>query len=467
MISVSLKWIAEQVEGRLIGSDCTIDAVSTDTRADLTDALFIALKGKNFDAHDFVEQAIDKGAAAVICEKQVDSECRQIIVENSRHALGCLGAAIKAKVAPKTVAVTGSNGKTTVKEMLAAILSIRHPVLATQGNFNNDIGVPLTLLRLQEKHKYAVVELGANHPGEIAYTTDLVKPDVAILNNVSAAHVEGFGSLHGVARAKTEIFRGVGGQGTAITPRDSEFYPCWQRACSDMKWKTFGLSDSADVYASDVTLSGEGHPSFTLHLGGETKPLELKLSGRHNVLNALSAAAAASELGISLNDIVAGLQTVEPAQGRLTSIKVSEHLRIIDDTYNASVASTKAALDLLGSYQGYRIFVLGDMGELGADARAYHEDIGEHAIGSGIDNLYSLGVLSQSASEVFNGHGGKHFGSLQSLVESVLQRLTEQTGKQAVTVLVKGSRSAHMERVVAAIQQAVTVSDSAEDKHEC
>ncbi|MFS6537509.1 UDP-N-acetylmuramoyl-tripeptide--D-alanyl-D-alanine ligase [Idiomarina loihiensis] len=467
MISVSLKWIAEQVEGRLIGSDCTIDAVSTDTRADLTDALFIALKGKNFDAHDFVEQAIAKGAAAIICEKKVDSECRQIIVENSRHALGRLGAAIKAKVAPKTVAVTGSNGKTTVKEMLAAILSIRHPVLATQGNFNNDIGVPLTLLRLQEEHKYAVVELGANHPGEIAYTTDLVKPDVAILNNVSAAHVEGFGSLHGVARAKTEIFRGVGGQGTGITPRDSEFYPCWQRACSDMKWKTFGLSDSADVYASDVTLNSEGHPSFTLHLGGETKQLELKLSGRHNVLNALSAAAAASELGISLNDIANGLQQVQPAQGRLTTIKVSDHLRIIDDTYNASVASTKAALDLLGSYQGYRIFVLGDMGELGADARAYHEDIGEHAIGSGIDNLYSLGVLSQSASEVFNGHGGKHFGSLQSLVESVLQRLTEQTGKQPVTVLVKGSRSAHMERVVAAIQQAVTVSDSVEDKHAC
>ncbi|WP_417439115.1 UDP-N-acetylmuramoyl-tripeptide--D-alanyl-D-alanine ligase [Idiomarina sp.] len=467
MISVSLKWIAEQVEGRLIGSDCTIDKVSTDTRADLEDALFIALKGRNFDAHDFVEQALAKGAAAIICEKQQDSECRQIIVENSRHALGRLGAAVKAKVAPKTVAVTGSNGKTTVKEMLAAILSIQHPVLATQGNFNNDIGVPLTLLRLEEKHKYAVVELGANHPGEIAYTTDLVRPDVAILNNVSAAHVEGFGSLHGVARAKTEIFRGVSSQGTAITPRDSEFYPCWERACADMKWKSFGLTDSADVYASDVVLNSDGHPAFTLHLGGETKRIELKLSGRHNVLNALSAAAAASELGISLDDIVTGLQRVEPAQGRLTTIKVSDHLRIIDDTYNASVASTKAALDLLGSYQGYRIFVLGDMGELGADARAYHEDIGEHAIGTGIDNLYSLGVLSQSASEVFNGHGGKHFGSLQSLVESVLQRLTEQTGKQPVTVLVKGSRSAHMERVVAAIQQAVAVSGSVEDKHAC
>lgn len=467
MISVSLKWIAEQVEGRLIGSDCTIDKVSTDTRDNLDGALFIALKGRNFDAHDFVGQALAQGAAAVICEKQQDSECRQIVVENSRHALGRLGAAIKAKVAPKTVAVTGSNGKTTVKEMLAAILSIQHPVLATQGNFNNDIGVPLTLLRLQEKHQYAVVELGANHPGEIAYTTDLVKPDVAILNNVSAAHVEGFGSLHGIARAKTEVFRGVSCQGTAITPRDSEFYPCWQRACADMEWKTFGLTDSADVYASDVALNSEGQPAFTLHLGDETKRLELKLSGRHNVLNALSAAAAASELGISLGDIVTGLQAVEPAQGRLTTIKVSDHLRIIDDTYNASVASTKAALDLLGSYPGYRIFVLGDMGELGTEARAYHEDIGEHAISTEIDNLYSLGVLSQSASEVFNGHGGKHFGSLQSLVESVLQRLTEQTGKQPVTVLVKGSRSAHMERVVAAIQQAVTVSDSVEDKHAC
>ncbi|MCA1767646.1 MAG: UDP-N-acetylmuramoyl-tripeptide--D-alanyl-D-alanine ligase [Idiomarina sp.] len=467
MISVSLKWIAEQVEGRLIGSDCIIDNVSTDTRADLKDALFIALKGKNFDAHDFVEQALAKGAAAIICEKQQGIDCRQIIVENSRHALGRLGAAIKAKIAPKTVAVTGSNGKTTVKEMLAAILSIHHPVLATQGNFNNDIGVPLTLLRLQEHHKYAVIELGANHPGEIGYTTDLVKPDVAILNNVSAAHVEGFGSLHGVARAKTEIFRGVGSQGSAVTPRDSEFFPCWQRACTDMNWKTFGLNDSADVFATDIELNSEGQPSFRLHLGGHTRTLELKLSGRHNVLNALSAAAAANELGISLDDIATGLEKVEPAQGRLTTIKVSDHLRIIDDTYNASVASTKAALDLLGSYPGYRIFVLGDMGELGADARAYHEEIGEHAIDTGIDNLYSLGVLSQSASEVFNGHGGKHFGSLQSLVESVLQRLTEQTGKQPVTVLVKGSRSAHMERVVAALQQAVTASDRLEDKHAC
>lgn len=467
MIAVSLSWIAAQVNGRLVGDDRQVSSVSTDTRDALQGAVFIALKGSRFDAHQFVEQAVDNGAAAILCEQPCDVDCAQIIVEDSRYALGLLGAAVKASVAPKTVAITGSNGKTTVKEMLAAILSTQHAVLATQGNFNNDIGVPLTLLRLEPHHEYAVVELGANHPGEIAYTTELVKPDVAILNNVSAAHVEGFGSLNGVARAKTEIFRGVGRQGTAITPRDSEYYPCWERACADTHWQTFGRDERADVYATNVQLNNEGHPSFILHLYGHTAPVTLMLSGEHNVLNALAAATAAYALGVSLNNIVAGLQQVKSAPGRLTTIKVSDHLRIIDDTYNASVASTKAALDLLGEYSGYRIFVLGDMGELGTEARAYHEEIGEHAIGAGIDNLYSLGVLSQSASEVFNGHGGKHFSALDALVDSVLQRLTEQSGKQAVTVLVKGSRSARMERVVAALQQAVASMDSTEDKHPC
>lgn len=467
MIAVSLSWIAEQVNGRLVGTDRQVSSVSTDTRDALQGAVFIALKGNRFDAHQFVGKAVEKGAAAIICEQHSDVDCAQIIVEDSRYALGLLGAAVKVRVAPKTVAITGSNGKTTVKEMLAAILSTQHPVLATRGNFNNDIGVPLTLLRLESHHEYAVVELGANHPGEIAYTTELVKPDVAILNNVSAAHVEGFGSLNGVARAKTEIFRGVGRQGTAITPRDSDYYPCWERVCADKHWQTFGRDERADVYATDVQLNSEGQPSFTLHLYEHTASITLRLSGEHNVLNALAAATAAHALGASLDSIVAGLEQIESAPGRLTMLKVSDHLRIIDDTYNASVASTKAALDLLGQYHGYRIFVLGDMGELGAEARAYHEDIGEHAIDADIDNLYSLGVLSQSASEVFNGHGGKHFSRLDTLVDSVLQRLTEQSGKQAVTVLVKGSRSAHMERVVAALQQAVESTDSTEDKHPC
>lgn len=467
MISVTLAWIAEKVGGRLVGEDKTISKVSTDTRDGLTGALFIALKGPNFDAHRFTEQARQGGAEALLVEKPQQTELSQIVVEDTRYALGLLGAAVKAEVAPKTVAITGSNGKTTVKEMLFSILSLKDSTLATAGNFNNDIGVPLTLLRLENQHKYAVIELGANHPGEIGYTTQLTKPDVAILNNVSAAHVEGFGSVHGVARAKTEIFRGLGSQGVAITPLESEYSQSWEPVCANYHWQTFGLSDQADVYATDIQLNDEGHPTFTLHIDGQAEAVTLQLSGRHNVLNALSASAAAYQLGASLADIISGLELVTPAKGRLTTIKVSEHLRIIDDTYNASVASTKAALDLLGSYSGYRIFVLGDMGELGAEARAYHEEIGEHAIGTGIDNLYSLGVLSQSASEVFNGHGGKHFSQLDALVQAILQRLTEQQSKQSVTVLVKGSRSAHMERVVAALQSAVESHSSIGDKHAC
>ncbi|KPD24200.1 UDP-N-acetylmuramoyl-tripeptide--D-alanyl-D-alanine ligase [Idiomarina zobellii] len=467
MISVTLTWIAEKVGGRLVGEDKTISKVSTDTRDDLTGALFIALKGPNFDAHRFTEQARQGGAEALLVEKPQQTELSQIVVEDTRYALGLLGAAVKAEVAPKTVAITGSNGKTTVKEMLSSILSLKDSTLATAGNFNNDIGVPLTLLRLGKQHKYAVIELGANHPGEIGYTTNLTKPDVAILNNVSAAHVEGFGSVHGVARAKTEIFRGLGSQGVAITPLESDYSSSWESVCANYHWQTFGLSEQADVYATDIQLNDEGHPTFSLHIDGQAEAVTLQLSGRHNVLNALSASAAAYQLGVPLTDIISGLELVTPAKGRLTTIKVSEHLRIIDDTYNASVASTKAALDLLGSYSGYRIFVLGDMGELGADARAYHEEIGEHAIGTGIDNLYSLGVLSQSASEVFNGHGGKHFSQLDALVQAILQRLTEQQGKQPVTVLVKGSRSAHMERVVAALQSAVESHSSIGDKHAC
>lgn len=467
MIPVTLAWVAEQVGGRLIGDDKTISSVSTDTREDLTGALFIALKGANFDAHGFIGQARKGGAEALLVEKQQSTDLSQVVVENTRYALGLLAAAVKATVKPKTVAITGSNGKTTVKDMLSSILSLKGSTLATAGNFNNDIGVPLTLLRLKEQHQYAVIELGANHPGEIGYTTNLAQPDVAILNNVSAAHVEGFGSMHGIARAKTEIFRGLGCQGVAITPLQSDYTSSWEAACKKHDWQTFGLSEQADVYATDISLNDEGLPSFNLHIDGQTESVVLQLSGRHNVLNALAASAAAYRLGASVKEVTRGLEQVMPPKGRLNTVKVSEHLRIIDDTYNASVASTKAALDLLGSFSGYRVFVLGDMGELGANARAYHEDIGEHAIGTGIDNLYSLGVLSQSASEVFNGHGGKHFSQLDAIVQAILQRLTEQQGQQPVTVLIKGSRSAHMERVVEALHSAVESHSSREDKHAC
>lgn len=470
MINVSLQWVAERLDARLLNisnvESLVIDKVSTDTRESLHDALFIALQGANFDAHEFVAEALQQGAKAVVCNRPLDVDIPQLVVADTRYALGQLGAAIKAEVAPTTIAITGSNGKTTVKEMLASILSQHNSVLATEGNFNNDIGVPLTLLRLTHQHQLAVIELGANHPGEIAYTTALVKPDVAILNNVSAAHVEGFGSVQGVARAKTEIFRGLPPQGLAITPLDSDFYPCWQRHREGKRLHTVGVTDNANVFASNIILNDEGKASFTLHLHGQTAEVALQVTGRHNVMNALAAAAAAHEVGTSMADIKAGLQQLTPVAGRLTTYKLTPQVRLIDDTYNASVASTKAALDLLGSYAGYRIMVFGDMGELGADSRAYHEEIGAYALANDIDNLLTLGVLSQSASEVFNGRGGRHFSSLEQLLQAVLHKITEQSPQQAVTVLVKGSRSAHMERVVKALQQSVP-SQRSEDQHAC
>ena len=470
MITVSLQWIATQINARVVGIDnpeaVTISRISTDTRQVMDGALFIALRGHNFDAHEFAEEAARQGAKAGIGERRLDLNVPQLIVEDSRYALGQLGAAVKADVAPKTVAITGSNGKTTVKEMLASILSKQHSVLATQGNFNNDIGVPLTLLRLTREHQFAVIELGANHPGEIAYTTALTRPDVAILNNVSPAHVEGFGSLQGVARAKTEIFRGLADDGLAITTFHSEFLPCWQRNREGKRWHSFGFSDEASVHATQVALDDEGCPAFTLHLFEHQLQVKLQLTGQHNVLNALAAATAAYELGVSVEDIVNGLESLQPVAGRLTTVKLSPQVRLIDDSYNASVASTKAALDLLGGYPGYRIMVLGDMGELGPDSRAYHEEIGAHALDCDIDNLFTLGVLSQSASEVFNGRGGRHFSSQQELVEAVLQIITQQQIEQTVTVLVKGSRSARMERVVDALKEQMNKPEQ-EDQHAC
>ncbi len=470
MIDVSLEWVAHAVHGELHGiidKQRVINQVSTDTRASLESALFIALKGDQFDAHDFIPQALEKGAAAIVTQQPLADDIPHILVEDTRYALGQLGAAVKAEVAPKTIAITGSNGKTTVKEMLAAIIGQRHKVLATAGNFNNDIGVPLTLLRLEAQHQYAVIELGANHAGEIAYTTSLTRPDVAILNNVSAAHVEGFGSVQGVAKAKTEIFQGLPESGLAITPYESEYLPCWRKVRSGKRLQTFGLSEQADVSASEIELNSLGQATFKLSINDQSWTVALQLSGLHNVKNALAASAAALEIGMSAEEIIAGLATLSPVKGRLTPIQLANNLTVIDDTYNASVASTKAALDLLGSYQGTTIMVLGDMAELGAEARAYHEEIGEHAIQAGIGKFFTLGVLSQSASEVFNGRGGKHFSSIDGLVNEVLQTITQQSANDRVTVLVKGSRSSHMERVVNALQEHYKNAESQGDQHAC
>ncbi|MDM7859526.1 UDP-N-acetylmuramoyl-tripeptide--D-alanyl-D-alanine ligase [Alteromonas sp. ASW11-36] len=451
MITVSLEWIAEQVGGELIGPNRQVDSVTTDSRNLRQGDVFLALIGDKFDGHVFIEQVADAGASALIVAHRVDSQLPQIVVADTHAALGTLAAAVKQKVAPKTVAITGSSGKTTVKEMVSAILQRRGNVLATAGNFNNDIGVPLTLLRLKPEHEYAVLELGANHLGEIAYTTDLVKPDVATIVNAAASHLEGFGSLLGVARAKSEIFKGLGEQGTAIVNADSQFFQFWQGKLKRQNMLSFSQSGNtdADYYANDITLGLDGCASFQLHSPVGATGITLNIPGVHNVGNALVAAALAMNVGASIEDVREGLAAMQQVSGRLNVKQLSNQLRILDDTYNANVASVKAGIDLLASFSGRRILVLGDMAELGEKARHYHQEVGEYAQEQGIEHVVSLGVLSQHASEVY-GPKGAHFDDIDALVSHLHQLLSPE--QRDITILVKGSRSSKMERVTAAIE---------------
>lgn len=465
MIRVDLAWVAAAVDGRLVGANIEIESVSTDTRQLDSGCLFLALQGPNFDAHEFVPAAVAKGAAAVLVERELPlaPELPQIVVVNTRHALGQLGAAVQRDVQPKTIAITGSSGKTTVKEMMAAILSQRGEVLATAGNFNNDIGVPLTQLRLTKAHTYAVLELGANHPGEIAYTSALVQPEVAIINNVAPAHVEGFGSVHGVAKAKSEIFRGLVSGGLALTPRDSEFHGCWQRVLAELDHQVFGEAADADIRVSEIHLDASGCPHCTISLKdthGRTLSfaVHVPIPGRHNAINAAVAAAATMRLGATETDVQQGLAKLTAVPGRLQSYALTDQIRLLDDSYNANVGSTKAALALLASFSGQRIMIMGDMGELGAQAREYHAEVGEYAAQLGIDQFFSLGVLSQHASDAM-GQGGQHFASLESLLQALTAQMSNT--EQPLTMLVKGSRSAHMERVVNALRAQVSASNGA------
>jgi UDP-N-acetylmuramoyl-tripeptide--D-alanyl-D-alanine ligase len=454
MIPVSLSWVAEQVNGQLIAQqapDLVIEGVSTDTRSLLVSDLYLALKGPNFDGHQFVKQAEQKGAIALILSRQVDTHLPYILVENTTLALGLLGAAVKAKVAPKTVGVTGSSGKTTVKEMTAAILSCCGNVLATDGNFNNELGVPMTLLRLEQQHEFAVIEMGANHIGEIAYTTHLVKPDVAAIINVAAAHLEGFGSLLGVAQAKSEIFKGLSlKEGVAVVSLDSQFSELWLSTLNHNKVQTFSIEKQADVHAKDINIGIDGCAQFQLITPNGSIAISLSLPGVHNVSNALVAASLALHVGATLQNVANGLCSMPHVPGRLHIKQLTKQVKILDDTYNANIGSVNAAIDLLSSFAGRKVMVLGDIAELGEKAHYYHEQVGEYAKRKGIDKLYTLGVLSQSASDVFAGQG-YHFSHLEQMVEHINQQALSE--KYDVSILVKGSRSACMELVVKALEE--------------
>ncbi|PSU69564.1 UDP-N-acetylmuramoyl-tripeptide--D-alanyl-D-alanine ligase [Photobacterium phosphoreum] len=458
MIKVQLRHLQSVLNAELIGADTEIVAVSTDTRAIDNNTLFIALIGERFDGHDFCQTAVDNGAKALLVSKPLALDIPQLVVADTHQALGQLGAWLKAKMTAehslKTLALTGSCGKTTVKEMAAAILATKGKVLATAGNFNNDIGVPLTLLRLTPADNYAVIELGANHLGEIAYTTALVKPDVALINNLAAAHLEGFGSLEGVAKAKGEIFAGLAAQGQAVINLDSNRVAMWQPSLTAHTVVSFSATtNNADYFASEIKINAQGLACFTMQTPVGAIDIQLTLAGTHNVSNALAAAALTMALGATLVDVKQGLETVTNVKGRLAITEPHSGLRLIDDTYNASVASVKAAIDVLHSFSGQRYFILGDMAELGEESESLHREVGEYARDKQFDCVMTFGRASAVVSDLNNG---QHFSDKTALIDELKQQLHQQFSQHPtsqVTVLAKGARSSQMEDVIIALQE--------------
>jgi len=450
MISTSLYAIAQLLNSKVKGSDSVIDSISTDTRTLHHSSLFIALVGDKFDAHNFCQQAKENGATALLVNRELPVELPQIIVDDTRLALGKLASWVHRECNIKTLAITGSCGKTTVKEMVASILRQKGRVLATAGNFNNDIGVPLTLLRSKPEFDYAVIELGANHLGEIAYTTALVKPSVALVNNVAAAHLEGFGSIDGVKRAKGEIYQGLSMGDTAIINLDSHGNDDWTDVLVNKKVRSFSVADhSAHFYASGVHLDPLGYAKFLMHTPIGDMDVRLSVIGKHNVSNALAAAALSIEFGASLSDVVTGLSTVVNVKGRVEVKSLSGNITLIDDSYNASVPAMKAAVDLLSTFKGTKWLVLGYMAELGQESLELHRQLGEYAAQFSFDNVLTFGQETEIISKICHG---QNFSTHNELIDYMEQHL-QKTSEQAHTVLIKGANGARMSVVVEALKE--------------
>lgn len=450
MINMLLSQAAASIHGDLEGDDQFFNGCSTDSRRVSTGELFIALRGERYDGHTFVTQAHGNGAVAAMVDKVFADRGTMplLIVEDSRRAMGKLAGYWRSCFEIPLIAVTGSNGKTTVKEMIASILSCKAPVLSTQGNLNNDIGVPLTLFSLDDQYRYAVVEMGANHPGEIAVLTRIARPTVAVITQCAPAHLEGFGSVDGVARAKAEIFEGLKQGGTAIVNADDEHTMLWRDSARAYRQISFSMRPGADVYASGIYFDTTTNTSsFTLHVSDGDTDVQLPLPGHHNIHNALAAAACCVAVGIGVETIKTGLEHIKSIKGRLQIIKGQNGARICDDTYNANPASLNAAIKVITGYPGRHWLVLGDMGELGNSAASLHYASGENARAAGFEKLFALGPLSLDAVKGF-GSGALHFSTAEQLIDALQTGLSEN-----INVLVKGSRAMAMERIVNAISE--------------
>ncbi len=415
--------------------------VSIDSRTIKPGELFVAISGERFDGHDYIHTAQQAGAKAVICERLIEGvTIQQFVVPNAIQALTEWAIRHRQKLACQVIALTGSNGKTSVKEMIAHILP--PPAFATPGNLNNHIGVPLSVLKLTSAHQYAVFELGANHLGEIEHTVRIVQPKVTLINNIAPAHIEGFGSIDGVARAKGEIYKGLVSGGTAVVNEGDDYAHFWDDCLAARQVSRFSVDKATPIRAEQLIYNDEGCASFKLITPVGTRAVTLQVPGRHNVSNALAATACSLAIGLSLDVIINGLEQFKGVSGRMTFRSGLNQAVIIDDTYNANLRSVLTAVEVLSKRQGVRILVLGDMGELGEWAAEHHREIGLVAQQHGIEHVMTCGKHSINTSNAF-GQGGQHYQEKSQLIADLKSYLKPNT-----TVLVKGSRSSAMEKIV-------------------
>lgn len=447
----TLGWFVEACGGEFLGAPDKLrnayTGVSSDTRTLQRGELFVALRGPRFNANEFVASAEGAGAAGALVDTRVDRAIPQILVSDTLAALQTSATRWRAQFALPLIGVAGSNGKTTCKEMTAAILARAGSTLHTRGSLNNHIGVPLTLHRLEPTHRFAVIEIGTNHPGEVAALCQLARPTVGLITNAGAEHLEGFGSIEGAARAEGEMIAELDRDQTAVINADDDFADLW-RGMTRARIVTFGIARPADFSAAGIhtALGAQGFVTrFEMRTPAGSQTVELALAGTHNVLNALCAAAAATAAGASLQDVRDGLATMRPVPGRLQFKTAPGGARIVDDSYNANPSSMKAGIDVLAGVAARRWLVMGDMGELGEAAVGSHEEIGRYAREHRVDRLFATGKLSALAVEAF-GNGAQWFADSEALARAVNAELTAD-----VCVLVKGSRSARLERVVDAL----------------
>lgn len=438
---MTLQEVAEVTGGSAGNAAVRVSAVTTDTRRKSSGSLFVALTGARFDGHDFLADAAAAGAVAAMVSAPVESELPVVTVRDTLAGLGALGAHNRRQSGARVIGITGSQGKTTVKEMCGTILRQKAQTLMTRGNLNNAIGVPLTLLEIGPDDVFAVIELGANAAGEIAYTSALAAPDIVHITNVAGTHLAGFGSLEGVSRAKSELWSGLKADGTAVVNLDDHFATDWMTKLQGKR--CVGISaegvESADYRITAGRTDGVDRSLLTLSTPQGSFTVELSLPGRHNAANALAATALTMEAGCDIDDVRHGLLSMQPVKGRLSLSTLPSGARLLDDSYNASPSSYRAAIDVLSAMEGRKILVAGDMGELGTEAEKLHREIGEYAASRNVDILMTTGRLSEEMAAGF-GNEARHFASKDELMQALKSLL-----QSGVSVLVKGSRSAGMD----------------------